>query len=155
MLLFIVCIVYCALKSCTENLAYYYYSETPLCRTPLGNEILSLGWGVLNSGVICMGQPTVSFIQRCPYFRGVDFNFLANGDPEAIDTFEDVAASPNDPVFILHHNMLDCVLIEWLRRHPGTSYPRDVWHQDMPETGTLCISSLYSPIMSCLWTQKS
>ena len=26
----------------------------------------------------------------------------------------DVAASPNDPIFINHHTMIDCILEEWL-----------------------------------------
>lgn len=36
---------------------------------------------------------------------------------------DDVAASPNDPLFILHHLMMDCVLQEWLKRHPNTQFP--------------------------------
>ena len=35
----------------------------------------------------------------------------------------DVAASPNDPLFIVHHTMIDCVFEEWLRRHPSAEYP--------------------------------
>lgn len=35
----------------------------------------------------------------------------------------DVAASPNDPMFINHHGMVDCVLEEWLQRHPDAEYP--------------------------------
>ena len=38
-------------------------------------------------------------------------------------TFEDVAASPNDPIFILHHLMLDCMFEEWMERHPTEGYP--------------------------------
>ena len=34
----------------------------------------------------------------------------------------DIASSPNDPVFI-HHLMLDCILLEWAKRHPDTEYP--------------------------------
>ena len=71
-------------------------------------------------------MPNYAYIQAHIILGQGDYNFLANNDPEAIGTFEDVAASPNDPVFILHHNMLDCVFIEWLRRHPGTEYPRGV-----------------------------
>lgn len=36
---------------------------------------------------------------------------------------EDVAASPNDPLFIVHHTAIDCVLEEWLSDHPNTKYP--------------------------------
>ena len=34
----------------------------------------------------------------------------------------DIASSPNDPVFI-HHLMLDCILLEWAKRHSDTEYP--------------------------------
>ena len=37
----------------------------------------------------------------------------------------DVASSPNDPTFILHHLMVDCILVEWLKRHPNGEYPVD------------------------------
>jgi hypothetical protein len=43
--------------------------------------------------------------------------------PEFQGAFYDVAASPNDPLFILHHLMMDCILQEWLKRHPGSDYP--------------------------------
>ncbi len=36
---------------------------------------------------------------------------------------EDVLASPNDPLFILHHAMVDCILAEWMRLHPEAEYP--------------------------------
>lgn len=35
----------------------------------------------------------------------------------------DTRASPNDPFFYVFHAMLDCIFEEWLRTHPGTSYP--------------------------------
>ena len=35
----------------------------------------------------------------------------------------DVAASPNDPIFINHHTMIDCILEEWLQGHPDADYP--------------------------------
>lgn len=38
-------------------------------------------------------------------------------------TIEDVAASPNDPLFIVHHTMIDCVLEEWLKLHVDAEYP--------------------------------
>ena len=38
-------------------------------------------------------------------------------------TIEDVAASPNDPLFIVHHTMIDCILDEWLKRYPDATYP--------------------------------
>ena len=38
-------------------------------------------------------------------------------------TFEDVAASPNEPMFILHHLMIDCMFEEWMQLHPDGEYP--------------------------------
>ena len=35
----------------------------------------------------------------------------------------DPVASPNDPVFIIHHTMIDCMFDEWLKRHPDEEYP--------------------------------
>ena len=35
----------------------------------------------------------------------------------------DPIASPNDPVFIIHHTMVDCMFDEWLKRHPDEQYP--------------------------------
>ena len=36
---------------------------------------------------------------------------------------EDVAASPNDPVFVNHHTMIDCILEEWLQKNSDAKYP--------------------------------
>ena len=38
---------------------------------------------------------------------------------------DDLAASPNDPLFILHHSMMDCLFDEWLQRHSDAEYPVD------------------------------
>ena len=38
-------------------------------------------------------------------------------------SFDDVAGSPNDPIFFSHHTFVDCVLQEYLKRHPNTEYP--------------------------------
>ena len=35
----------------------------------------------------------------------------------------DPVASPNDPVFIIHHTMIDCMFDEWLKHHPDEEYP--------------------------------
>ena len=43
--------------------------------------------------------------------------------PELQGSMYDAASSPNDPVFILHHLMLDCILAEWVNRHPNAGYP--------------------------------
>ena len=37
----------------------------------------------------------------------------------------DIAASPDDPMFINHHTMVDCILEEWLQGHPGANYPTE------------------------------
>ncbi len=55
-----------------------------------------------------------------------DLNFLLNNNISTIGTIEDVAASPNDPMFIIHHNMIDCIFIEWMRRYPDAEYPSNV-----------------------------
>ena len=36
------------------------------------------------------------------------------------------AASPNDPLFLNHHSMVDCILEEWIQRHPDAEYPDDM-----------------------------
>ena len=41
----------------------------------------------------------------------------------------DVAASPNDPVFINHHAMIDCILEEWLQRGTDTYPTSDEIHE--------------------------
>ena len=45
-------------------------------------------------------------------------------------TIEDVAASPNDPFFITHHVMIDCILEELLIRHSDAEFPNDPLVQD-------------------------
>ena len=42
----------------------------------------------------------------------------------------DLTASPNDPYFIIHHTMIDCIYDEWLQRHLDQEYP------DVPLTPT-------------------
>ena len=36
---------------------------------------------------------------------------------------DDIAGSPNDPLFILHHLMMDCLLQEWMKRHRKSEFP--------------------------------
>jgi hypothetical protein len=35
----------------------------------------------------------------------------------------DVAASANDPIFLNHHAMVDCIFEEWLQKNPNAQYP--------------------------------
>ena len=37
---------------------------------------------------------------------------------------EDVAASPNDPIFINHHAMIDCIFEEWLKINSQSADPQ-------------------------------
>ena len=39
---------------------------------------------------------------------------------------DDVVSSPNDPLFMPHHVMVDCMFDEWLERHPDAEYPNDI-----------------------------
>ena len=39
---------------------------------------------------------------------------------------DDVVSSPNDPLFMPHHVMVDCMFDEWLERHPDAKYPNDI-----------------------------
>ena len=42
---------------------------------------------------------------------------------EKVGVMSCVAASPNDPAFINHHGMVDCILEEWLQRNKDKPYP--------------------------------
>lgn len=35
----------------------------------------------------------------------------------------DVAASANDPIFLNHHAMVDCIFETWLQKNPNAKYP--------------------------------
>ena len=35
----------------------------------------------------------------------------------------DVAASANDPIFLNHHAMVDCIFETWLQKNPSAQYP--------------------------------
>jgi hypothetical protein len=52
-----------------------------------------------------------------------DFKIFSYIDPRLAGSVLDVASSPNDPLFILHHTAVDCVFEEWLKRHPDGEYP--------------------------------
>ena len=42
---------------------------------------------------------------------------------DKIGVMADVAASPNDPIFINHHAMVDCILEKWLQQESNPQYP--------------------------------
>ena len=42
--------------------------------------------------------------------------------PLSYGAMADVRASPNDPVFINHHAMIDLIFEMWLQQHPNASY---------------------------------
>lgn len=52
-----------------------------------------------------------------------NFEAVGNLSSTMRGVMADVAASPNDPIFINHHSMVDCVLEEWLQRNPDAQYP--------------------------------
>lgn len=35
----------------------------------------------------------------------------------------DIAASANDPIFLNHHAMVDCIFETWLQKNPNVNYP--------------------------------
>ena len=53
------------------------------------------------------------------------------GDPPPVPFLDqgvmaDVPASPNDPIFINHHTMIDCIFELWLKCNSDKSYPSDI-----------------------------
>ena len=50
----------------------------------------------------------------------VDFKNI----PDNPGVMADVGASPNDPLFINHHSMVDCIFDQWLKKDPS-EYPAD------------------------------
>ena len=59
----------------------------------------------------------------------------------------DVASSPNDPIFLNHHAMVDCILEEWLQQNP-MKFPM------VTEPMTILYHSYHcTPIVICLKQQ--
>ena len=52
-------------------------------------------------------------------------HFEQSLQPEETGVMSDVASSPNDPIFINHHAMVDCILEKWLQRNPNAQYPQN------------------------------
>ena len=53
-----------------------------------------------------------------------DLHFGPDIPFEQTGVMADVAAAPNDPIFINHHVMADCILEEWLQRNKkDLTYP--------------------------------
>ena len=50
-------------------------------------------------------------------------DFTTNLPFDRIGVMGDVASSPNDPIFLNHHAMVDCILEEWLQQNPEATYP--------------------------------
>ena len=50
-------------------------------------------------------------------------DFSANTPVDRAGQIYDPVASANDPVFIIHHTMVDCMFDEWLKFHPNEEYP--------------------------------
>ena len=54
------------------------------------------------------------------YFGSEAFN-----NPSISGVMADVAASANDPIFLNHHAMVDCIFETWLQKNPNANYPTD------------------------------
>ena len=46
-------------------------------------------------------------------------------EPHQLGVMADVPAAANDPIFINHHAMIDCIFEEWLQRNPNGLYSDD------------------------------
>ena len=53
-------------------------------------------------------------------------NLKSGLDDNIKGVMADVAASPNDPLFVNHHTTVDCILEEWLQHNPNARYPDNV-----------------------------
>ena len=51
------------------------------------------------------------------------FGSDAYNNPERSGVMADVAASANDPIFLNHHAIVDCIFETWLQRNPNAQYP--------------------------------
>ena len=53
------------------------------------------------------------------------FGSDAHNNKSISGVMADVAASANDPIFLNHHAMVDCIFETWLQENPGARYPTD------------------------------
>lgn len=61
-------------------------------------------------------------------------------------TMADVAASVNDPVFINHHSMIDCIFDQWLELYPDSPFVGPVQQRRFAGHGVDdCIVPFYPP----------
>ena len=60
----------------------------------------------------------VHIILGLGYFGSEAFN-----NPLISGVMADVAASANDPIFLNHHAMVDCIFEKWLQKNPNVQYP--------------------------------
>ena len=51
------------------------------------------------------------------------FGSDAQNDKSISGVMADVAASANDPIFLNHHAMVDCIFETWLQKNPNAQYP--------------------------------
>ena len=70
--------------------------------------------------IIAFACMQVHIILGLGYFGSEAFN-----NPLISGVMADVAASANDPIFLNHHAMVDCIFETWLQRNPNAQYPTD------------------------------
>lgn len=58
------------------------------------------------------------------------FGLSSTDDPSKRGVMGDVAASANDPIFLSHHAMVDCIFETWLQQNPNANYPTSA---DIPQ----------------------
>ena len=94
----------------------------------------------------------VHIILRLGHFGSEAFN-----NPRISGVMADVAALANDPIFLNHHAMVDCIFETWLQRIPmlGTQWMIIKFHNDINITTTLCPSFLCTSTVICLLWQIS
>ena len=80
------------------------------------------------SPLLCIVQLVISvLVQTFIYLPQAHFLVGLGGvtplPPHLQGSMIDFGSAPNDPLFIIHHTMMDCILEEWTKRHPSSSFP--------------------------------